>query len=108
MKYAIKDENGKIVMKEISDRKKCLTKAEWQQILNETQMKNHAYRNGLDYKYENGKRVNYFWVKFNHYAGFPLTVAEIHSHFGRGIDVIVNDIGYPNCELIMRAYRKWK
>ena len=108
MKYAEKDENGNIVIREISDRKKCLTYAEWQYILKETQMKNHEYLSGTDVKIVDGKNISYFWCKFNHYAGYPLTVAEIHSKYGRGVEVNTADIGYPNMELQIRAYNDFR
>ena len=109
MKYATKDENGNITYHEISDKKKCLTYKEWQEILNETTFKDHTYSNGSDYYCNSeGKRINYFWAKFNHYARFPFLVAEIHSRFGRGVEIETTDIGYPNYELRIRAYSNFK
>ena len=107
-KQAYRDKDGTIKYIEISDRKKCLTYAEWQYILKNTQMKNHEYSSGTDTKFVNGKRENYFWCKFNHYAGYPLTIAEIHSKYGRGIEVITTDIGYPNVQLEIRAYNDFR
>jgi hypothetical protein len=109
MRYATKDENGKVIIREISDRKKCLTYAEWKSLLEETTMKDHLWQSGSDYKYDSdGKRTAYFWVKFNYYAGFPLMVAEIHSRFGRGVEVNTLDVGFPNYELDIRAYSDWR
>ena len=107
-KQAYRDKDGTIKYIEISDRKKCLTYAEWQYILKETQMKNHEYLSGSDVKIVDGKNISYFWCKFNHYAGFPLTVAEIHSKYGRGVEVTTLDIGYPNIELQIRAYNDFR
>ena len=109
MKYATKDKSGRIVYHDTSDRKKCLTYAEWQGILNEPTFKDHTYSSGSDYYCNSdGKRITYFWAKFNQYARFPFLVAEIHSRFGRGVEVKTFDIGYPNYELRIRAYHNWK
>ena len=107
-KYAEKDKNGNIIYKEISDRKKCLTRQEWKSLIQETRLKDHVFKEGTDFKDENGRKVSYFWAVFNYYAGFPLTVAEIHSRYGRGVEINTLDMGYPNCELRIRAYHNWK
>ena len=107
-KQAYKDKDGTIKYIEISDRKKCLTYAEWKYILEETKMKDHVYLSGSDVKIVDGRNESYFWCKFNHYAGYPLTVAEIHSRYGRGLEVITSDKGYPNMELQIRAYHDFR
>ena len=106
--YAELDENGKVVHRELSDRKKCLTFAEWKYILENTRIKDHQYLSGTDMQFVDGKCVRYFWCKFNHYSAFPLTVAEIHSKYGRGVDVTTVNMGLPNVELRIRAYHDFR
>lgn len=107
-KQAYKDENGNIIYKYTSDRKKCLTFEEWRDILENTRLKDYQYLSGTDMKFIDGKCIRYFWCKFNRYSSYPLTIAEIHSKYGRGIEVITADAGYPNTELQIRAYNDFR
>ena len=96
------DGNGNVKHRELSDRKKCLSRQEFFKIVNETPLKNHVYMTGqtcIDGNF-------YHVVYFNHWAGFTLVLAELNSMYGRGIETILNQEEYPSCQLLIRAYKK--
>lgn len=100
-KQAYKDENGHVRYREISDRKKCLTRQEFFKIVNGRPFQSHVCATGL--VYANG--IPYHMVSFNHWAGFPLILSGINTLFGRGIETLISMDEYPFCVLLIRAYR---
>lgn len=100
-KQAYRDENGNIKYRVISDRKKCITLKEFHEILNIQPFQNAIFSSGREFR----KGNPYYFARFNHWAGFPLVVAEIHSKFGRGVEVEVCWENHPSCVMYIRAYR---
>ena len=98
---AYMDEKGHVKHREISDRKKCLSRKEFLQVVNGTPFKNHVYMTGKAH-FDNNL---YHFASFNHWAGFPLVIVEINSMYGKGVEIILNTKENPSCTMFIRAYK---
>lgn len=58
---------------------------------------------GTDFRYENNKKVHYFWYNVEKSCPkYPLFFAEINTKFGRNIETVIDDNKFN--ELSMYVY----
>ena len=69
--------------------KQCITYREYKLIIDDLRKQTDIFNEGTDYCYENdsNKRKNFYWNKWNMFPKIGTFIRDIHTTYGKNIDV---------------------
>ena len=90
------------------DRKEAVTNKEFNIILNIFKGFTEVLTYGADYKYDEDKKVYFYYMRIKLFKHYPVVIGSIHTMYGRKIDIrtFYLDREKDTIDVYIRGYAK--